>query len=339
MTIELITAISNFQVEDAVIESLTQREFRLHFRAFTWRDLEDELKTCQEDQRYLLVMDESFAINLGEIRKYLSESISYLVLNGDSAPSPELLFELAYERLRRVEAVKQTQIVRSRGNAIGFTGSWASPGISSVAINVAAELSTSREVLLNDVNPLRRDLMHLLGLKRDQHKVKMNNRLSVVDHNSDHSDDESPLLHPESLNILDLGSAPDIELSLSDRRAPGRSFAEFIHNCRELVFVIGPESHALQQMESFSMQLQSLIPNIKVTYVLNRLGSSSRHQGIKRSFQKKVNEFGSDQRSFLIPADYSLMDRAQGRFASVLEVSPRSALRRAYQELAVYLDK
>ncbi|MEY3400092.1 MAG: hypothetical protein RLZZ486_560, partial [Actinomycetota bacterium] len=36
MRIELITAISNFQVEDSVIESLTQREFTLHFRALTF---------------------------------------------------------------------------------------------------------------------------------------------------------------------------------------------------------------------------------------------------------------------------------------------------------------
>ncbi len=338
MRIELITAISNFQVEDSVIEILTQREFTLHFRALTFSDLETALKCCQVEQRYLLVMDEGFASNFGELRKYLSESISYLILNGESAPKPELLFELVYEKLRRVETVKNSRIIRTLGNAIGITGSWASPGITSVALNLAAELSLSRNVLLNDVNPHRRDLMHLLGMKRDQYQVKMNDRLSVLDHHPNRAD-ESLLVNPNSLSILDLGSAPDLEVSLSDRRAAGRSFAECMQSCRELVFVTGPESHSLQQMEGFSLQLQAMVPNMKITYVLNKLGSSSRHQGVRRSFQKKINEFSTDGRSFLIPADYSLMDRAQGRFASVLEVSPRSALRRAYQELAVYLNK
>jgi hypothetical protein len=338
MRIELITAISNFQVEDSVIESLTQREFTLHFRALTFSSLETVLKGCQVEHRYLLVMDEVFASKFGELRKYLSESISYLILNGETAPKPELLFELAYERLRRVETVKSSQIIKTLGNAIGITGSWASPGITSVALNLAAELSLSRHVSLNDVNPYRRDLMHLLGMKRDQYQVKMNEHLSVVDHRPD-SSDEALLVNPNTLSILDLGSAPDLEVSLSDRRAAGRNFAEFMQSCRELVFVTGPESHSLQQMEGFSLQLQAMVPNMKITYVLNKLSSSSRQQGVRRSFQKKINEFNSEGRSFLIPADYSLMDRAQGRFASVLEVSPRSALRRAYQELAVYLNK
>jgi hypothetical protein len=180
--------------------------------------------------------------------------------------------------------------------------------------------------------------MHLLGMKRDQHRVKLNNHLSILDLHPNTSD-EALEDRQNILSILDMGSAPEIEVSLSDRRAPGRSFAELLQSCKELVFVVGPENHALRQMEEFSLQLQSMIPNIRVTYVLNRLASSSRHQGIKRSFQRKLNELGTDNSAFLIPADYSLLDKAQGRFASVLEVSPRSALRRAYQELAVYLSK
>lgn len=338
MKIELITAISNFQMEDAVIESLTQRDFNLNSRALAISDLQRILEKCHIDQRYLIVMDEVFALNLGELSRYFSESISYLILNSESVPKPEALFEMAYERLRKVEAVKSNPIGRSFGNAIGITGSWASPGISSIALNLAAELSLSRDVLLNDVNPYRRDLMHLLGMKRDQHRVKLNNHLSILDLHPNTSD-EALEDRQNILSILDMGSAPEIEVSLSDRRAPGRSFAELLQSCKELVFVVGPENHALRQMEEFSLQLQSMIPNIRVTYVLNRLASSSRHQGIKRSFQRKLNELGTDNSAFLIPADYSLLDKAQGRFASVLEVSPRSALRRAYQELAVYLSK
>lgn len=338
MKIELITAISNFQMEDAVIESLTQRDFNLNSRALAISDLQRILEKCHIDQRYLIVMDEVFALNLGELSRYFSESISYLILNSESVPKPEALFEMAYERLRKVEAVKSNTSRRSFGNAIGITGSWASPGISSIALNLAAELSLSRDVLLNDVNPYRRDLMHLLGMKRDQHRVKLNSHLSILDLHPNTSD-EALEDRQNILSILDMGSAPEIEVSLSDRRAPGRSFAELLQSCKELVFVVGPENHALRQMEEFSLQLQSMIPNIRVTYVLNRLASSSRHQGIKRSFERKLNELGTDNSAFLIPADYSLLDKAQGRFASVLEVSPRSALRRAYQELAVYLSK
>lgn len=338
MNIELITAISNFQIEDAVIESLTQRDFNLSFRALSCRDLERVLENCQADQRYLVVMDEVFALDMGKLKRYFSESISYLILNGESVPKPETLFEMAYDRLRKVESVNSNPIQRSLGNAIGITGSWASPGISSVALNVAAELSISRDVNLNDVNPYRRDLMHLLGMKRDQHQVKLNNHLSIVDLHPN-TKDESVTEKASILSILDMGSAPDLEVSMSDRRTQGSSFAEFLQSCKELVFVVGPENHALKQMEEFSVQLQSMIPKMRVTYVLNKLSSSSRHQGIKRSFQKKVSELGSERAGFLIPADYSLIDKAQGRFASVMEVSPRSALRRAYQELAVYLNK
>lgn len=338
MSINLITAISNFHIEDTVIESLTQREFTLHFRALIFSDLEGILKSCQEDQRYLLVIDQEFAQNFGEIKKYLSENISYLILNGDNAPHSDLLLEMAYESLRRVESVSNLKITRSLENAIGVTGSWASPGVTSVALNLAAEISLSRKISLNDVNPHRRDVMHLLGLKRDQYQVKLTDNLSVVDLGLEELEN-LPQFPTDELSILDLGSAPDLQVSLSDRRAPGRKFAELLQSCKELVFVTSPESHGLQHMVSFSSQLQVLIPNMRVTYVLNKLGSSSRHQGLKRSFQKKIGEFDSEGRSFLIPADYALIDRAQGRFASIMEISPRSALRRAFQDISVHLNK
>jgi hypothetical protein len=334
MKIGVITKFTNFEIEDSIIELLTRREFYLFSRVSDKSNLLLVLGKCESEKRYLIICDDSLGLNNSDLKTLPRENIAVLELNRDDLKVNEDLFEIVYERLRQPEKAQSNQVRQPSGNWIGFTGSSASPGISTLALNVSAEISLSQKITLVDADAERRDLMFRLGLNRDLKSIKMNDNLTVIDWN----EEQDPLTF-QDMGLVDLGSAPDLKVALSDRRSSGKSYAENLQSCASIIFVSHPENHSINQMRNFSRQISEIFPEIKVSYVLNKAGTSARHLAFKKSFKSQVEDPSPESRKFIVPADYSAVDRAQGRFGSLLESAPRSAIRRAVRELAIYLGK
>lgn len=341
MEIKLITALSSFEVEDAVIEILTQREFSLVKRVMTKKDLIATLILANEEDRFLVVCDEYSAISPRDRREFPGEHIVVIELSAGSRPNPIEFMEMVYERLRAPEPESKKVTGKQFENWVGFTGSCGSPGISTIASNVAAEISLSSKTLLIDADFGRGDLCSRLGMKNNGRQLLLNQNLHLLELSKDKSGmmiDDLTAQDLADVICIDIGEAPDLELTLTDRRAAGKSYFENLQRCKKIIYVTHPEPYALLEMERFANQMLIHNPNAEITYVLNRLSASSRHSALKRRFQQSVTRMEASGKSFMIPFDHNLVDRTHARFATILEVAPRSSLRKGIRSLSVYLN-
>ena len=80
--------------------------------------------------------------------------------------------------------------------------------------------------------------------------------------------------------------------------------------------------------------MTEIAPDISIVWVLNKIGKSTRQKTIQKSFSARI--LGNP--GFYLPREYAVLDRAQGQYSTLMEVAPRSALRRAVKGLSIYLD-
>lgn len=349
MKINLITALSLFEVEDLVVESLSAREFQLFARAHSKSNLKDLLESYRSEHRVLVVMAKEISINHDELQGIDHEQIAILEIDEEQSFTSEWLFEKAYEQLRKTEsdptdrkAFLQTKLVATN-DWIGFTGCTASPGTTTLATNLAAEFSLFQKTNLIDADTFRPDIEMRLGLKNSANLIELSDNLNFLQlsnylsNENTEQEDWNLQLDKDAFTCVDLGRAPDFRRAISDRRKHGRSYIENLKRCKKLVYVINPEPHCFGEMIGFYRQMNEIYPEAQVIFVMNGVISSSRHQGLKKSFAKKVMDLGAASKPHFIPLDVALIDRAKAKFATVNEIAPRSPVRKAYQELAIYL--
>jgi Flp pilus assembly CpaE family ATPase len=332
-----ITALTSFEQEDIVVDSLISRDFSLLCRAMQPDQLIHDLGVLGTEKRVIVIIDELFGLNTFEISQLRSEYVACLELPSDARVNRDELISLVDAALRKPEETTATK-KRITGSKkwIAFTGSSGSPGISTISLNVAAELALMHDVNLIDADPHRGDLNTLLGLKSDEWQTPLNPRLLLWNQKLDKSLNQFSQLvddTKEKLTCIDIGDAPNLHELLTDRRNEGKRYLETLVSCGRIVFIGQPDSHSLYEMEEFSCAIQESLPHLPITFVLNKAGTSNRQQAIQKRFRAKVN--GKD--NFLIPREDSILDRAQSRYATVVEISPRSPLRKSLRQLSVHL--
>jgi len=133
---------------------------------------------------------------------------------------------------------------------------------------------------------------------------------------------------------IDIGDAPPLKELVKDRRKLGRDFLENYQMCSHVVYVAQAENYSLAELESFREAMTEIAPEISIVWVLNKIGNSTRQKAIQKSFSARI----SGNQGFYLPREHAVLDRAQGQYSTLVEVAPRSALRRAVKELSIYLD-
>lgn len=339
MKISFVTALTSFEQEDMVVDSLISRSFILMKRAMTKAELLDALTSISPDDRVIIIFDESFGLTPGEVSHLRSEQIALLRIESNARLSHDEISEFVLESLRQPEQTPNLQLgFRGNRNWLAFTGASGSPGISTVALNVASELSLIRKVVLVDADPYRSDLHALLGMKSSEPHTQLHENLLLRNlwTTPEFESFLKETIHADQpLFCFDLGDAPPLEDLFTDRRAPGKHYLEVLRHCQQIIYVVQPESYGLHEMERFSRVITETFPGVSITFVLNKVGTSNRQLGMQKSFRSKAVA----GETFLIPREYPILDRAQGRYATVLELSPRSTLRKGLRQLSIYLNK
>lgn len=339
MNFSFITALTAFEQEDIFVDSLISREFTLLLRAMHREQLLDALGALDSDQRVIVIIDEIFGLTPFEISQFRSEHVACLEIASDTRLSRDEINVLVESALRKPEKVTVShRKVEGSKKWIAFTGSSGSPGISTVSLNVAAEIALMQNVNLIDADPYRGDLHMLLGVKSDEWQTQLHSRLVLWNQSAGQVLDQFSQLVDEGKNdftCIDIGDAPNFKELLTDRRSNGKRYLETFLSCGRIVFIAQPDNHGLYEMEQFSSAVSESFPQLPVTYVLNKAGTTNRQQAMQKRFRAKLKN--SDH--FLIPRDESIIDRAQSRYSTVLEIGPRSSLRRSMKQLSVHLIK
>jgi hypothetical protein len=334
LSISLITALNNAELEDVIISCLTPQGFTLKKRCYSQESLMDAISTLESDTRAVIFFMSGYHITREQRAATGAESIAYVEISSDSRISADEIQSRAMEALRNPElAIASRTSRKQERNWLTFTGSTSAPGISTVTLNVASELSQKRVVTLLDVDSHRKDQHFMLGMQYEV-KSKVSSNLSLFNIESEvmASELDNTSSH---VNCIDLGAAPSLDSLLTDRRLSGRRFLEVIEQSTHIIYVLQAERHGIAAMDKFQRFIAAEIKSASVIYILNKMGNSSRHNALRKSFQAQLG----DHRGFILPRDNDVLDRAQGHYSALSEVGQRTPLRRALRELSLYLDE
>lgn len=335
MNISFATALSSHELEDQVIATLTSQGFHLSFRAITPSHLEEFLLAIDHNERILIVFDEAFQSIVQSGENISNSQLRFFFMESKATWSNQAITQAALEVLRQ-PSISKTYPRRkvSRSDWIGVVGTSGSPGISSMAINIAAEISQKLPTRIVDADHQNQDLHILLGTRREGTSI-LTSSLALLSITSD--EDRRSLEEDDSrISVIDMGETPRLHSEIfTDRRSKVRNTIDLMMQAHQLIYVVQPENRALRELDTFLEFAQQELSHLHLTFLFNKLGNSTRHKGILRSFKKRV----ADRPLFVVPRDYALFDRAQARFATLGEVGARTSARRAISELSIYLSK
>lgn len=333
MSIGLITALVNAENEDRIIASLISDGFTLEKRCHSMHQLRDYLSVTSSTERFLIIADEEFGLLSQDCSTLVSEQRALLQVPAHTFLSSEEIRFRSHEAVRQpVAPILQLRTFQRQKNFVAITGSSGSPGITTIALNLASELSEQRKVQLIDGDPQRRDLFQRIGLQnRDTSALTPQLSVASIDYMNTATTLDANL---GTIVCIDIGDAPPLKELVKDRRKLGRDFLENYQMCSHVVYVAQAENYSLAELESFREAMTEIAPEISIVWVLNKIGNSTRQKAIQKSFSARI----SGNQGFYLPREHAVLDRAQGQYSTLVEVAPRSALRRAVKELSIYLD-
>ena len=325
-------ALTSHEVEDRVIETLSTQGFMLLFRAATPEQLTEFVNELETSERLVILTEEISLVN-----SFLLPHRSHtktIQLDRELLKSNETLISAVNEAMRQ-PLVEKLGFGRTAAHPswIAVTGSSSSPGISTVALNIATEMANIRPCTVIDGDNRNHDMHIFLGTRKEGETV-LNPSLSYLGIFDDRDREKLEISNGKTC-VLDVGAMPRIdENMLADRRLVTRETLDRIFQSKQIIYITQPDHRAQLELESFLDFAEIELSRHHISYVINRVGGSQRQKSIVKSLRNRIG----DKPTFLIPRDDALFDRAQGRFAATCEVGARSQVRKTLQEISVYLS-
>ena len=329
MKIGIITWLENADFEDVVLEALLTEgisKVELEYRALTQDLLLSYLeRKPTTDSRFILIhASEEISSDLERELRRFPNAIRMAIepVAGNAAVEIERIVNRALREFDSTPTPRRS--IQRQKNLIVVTGTTGAPGITTVTLNLASELSQFRSVELIDLHPYRRDLAFLLGAKRSSECVRLSERLSIAGGLSDQN---------LELQIVDAGSLPKLESAFSDRRAPVREFIDLLERAETIIFLMTPDNNHMFELESFLASLDAGRVSGRPIFILNQMGSTRRERSIQKRFSARVGKY----ESMVLPLDREALDRAKSAYSALIDVAPRSKLRKSIGEVAGHL--
>jgi MinD-like ATPase involved in chromosome partitioning or flagellar assembly len=329
MKIGIITWLESAEFEDIVLQALLTEgisRVELEYRALSIDSLIDFLvNKPTSDSRFILIHDTE-EINSAlerELRRFpgaIRMAIEPVI--GDVTVEIERIVNRALREFETSPTPRKA--VHRQKNLVVVTGSTGAPGTTTITLNLGNELARSRAVELIDLNPSRRDLAFLLGAKRSSESVHLSENLAISGELSDAS---------SALQLVDSGPIPNLESAFSDRRAPARGYVDLLERAETIIFLMTPDNNHMFELESILASLDAGRISARTIFILNQMGNTRRERSIQKRFSARVGKYESE----LLPFDRDSLDRAKGAYSALLDVAPRSKLRKAIGEVAVRL--
>lgn len=322
MSFKVITVISDPNTEDKVIEALSSESTNISilYRAHSLEGLERFSSNSVDAISNVVLIHDGIEDQLGD-NHLLNYTASLNIAALDTSNSV-LLRSGILTAIRKQESTHtiQSSIVK-RANHIAVTGSSASPGITTLAINIADELSQTDMVRIIDLDPWRRDIAYLLGSREGMEPIRITERLRIE------LASEEPT---KGFTLLDLGACPNVINAMTDRRQVTKDFVTWIESSEVLVYVTKPEPTLFPEIATFVANLGRRDISTKTFFVINQIGRTPQDKvGFKR-LQKLLEGY-----EYVIceeDRDASRISRAQ--HSALRQIAPRSRLRKSMEEAA-----
>lgn len=326
MKIGIITWLESAEFEDVVLQALLTEgisRVELEYRALSIDSLIEFLvDKPTTDSRFILIHDgdEISSALERELRRFpgaIRMAIQPVI--GDVTVEIERIVNRALREFESIPVPRKS--VARQENLVVVTGSTGAPGTTTITLNLGNELARSRPVEMIDLHPNRRDLAFLLGAKRSSESVRLSDQLSISGELSEAS---------STIQLVDAGPIPNLVSAFSDRREPARRYVDLLERAEKIIFLMTPDNNHMFELESIIASLDAGRIKARATFILNQMGNTRRERSIQKRFSARVGKYDSQ----LMPFDRDSLDRAKSAYSALLDVAPRSKLRKSIGEVA-----
>ena len=334
--INVITAIGNPELEAIISRTLYNSGNDIRLRAISF----DQIVTFCEDsvsesERWVIVASSDLlGFSHREFLALQRESVTCVLLDLSNVPTTaDAINALIATNIRVPMVHRATTPPRRLVSAIGITGTMGSPGRSTLALNLASEISELRAVTLVDSDINNLSLAFHLGLNDLMWNDEKRYTLSPNFHLITDQEFSRDSLEQDRRYIVDFGPIRKINEILTDRRSSGRHQAQWLESCSTLLYVVKADERSLAHLEQFLLERRNLPARQELIFVLNQLGNSRWFRSHEKVFKETT-----PGAKFLLPLDHSIAERTRTQHTTLKEISPRSALRRSIGEIARHIE-
>jgi cytidylate kinase len=278
-----ITAIINSECEAEVANLLFSHGNNIIYRALTFSALTNYLNEHKADEQLTIIYSTDL-VKKEEISKVskLFVSVRFIPVTPNKFDATELIACIS-ESIRK-------PMVRDRDridNLIAVIGSPSSPGVSTIANQVAARFNGAQ----------------LISLKSDAYRTPVSpvNKLMEVENLNFFE----KLSNDQTL-VMDAGSTVALTSTLTDRRISGQLQDLVLNAAKRIVYVIRADTSGINYLSKFIADYQNLILPPAITYLLNQQRFDSSARLVNTQFLSIVS--GKDH--LQLPFDY----RAAARY-------------------------
>ena len=333
--INVITAIGNPELEALISRTLFNSGNDIRLRAISFDEV---IKFCEvdvsENERWVIVASSDLlGFNHREFIALQHESLTCVLLDSTNVPTTSDAINALIATHIRAPMVHRASPPKRLVSAIGITGTMGSPGRTTLALNLASELSELQTVTLVDSDINNATLAYLLGLNDLKWSDEKRYTLSPNFHLVTEREFSRDSLERDRRYIVDIGPVKNINEILTDRRSSGRHQAQWLESCSTLIYVVKADDRSLAHLEQFLLERRNLPARQEIIFVLNQLGNSRWFRSHEKTFKESA-----PGAKFLLPLDHSVTERTRTQHTTLKEIAPRSALRRSIGEIARHIE-
>ena len=343
--IEVMTCIRDGVLEDQIISAIPIAipDFTILLRSHEINSvillLSNELSRDATSLRRVVLFHDCDAGDLGEIRS-LENALSKKKKNSEALERSILIIDINKLNLRNQKILIEeiSNLIRSDHNSpmpseqrkrlrfrnlILVTGTSGSPGITTVAANLAWNMAQSHTTSLIDRDPQRRNLALLFSGRGEEEFFSVSPHLIISR--------ELSVREEADITIVDGGAMIDLIAARTDRRQPAREFIDLVDLAALTIFVAQPESAQLHEIERFIDQRRELSRYSPLLILLNKFFPSRDH----RIFLKSLTRMNQQEPILIGHRDLGAIDRSKREALLLAQISSRSKIRRDLQALTV----
>lgn len=357
---EVVTAVADSELEGFVAGTLFSQGWNVIFRALDTASLtaflDSDLVQCHN---VVLIYSPDLPGISPEVIACLQGKVRQVV--GFSSESGEAqdfigLFQVpreSSELLNLVRGFVRAPLVRNsitetpkkrRANVVAIGSSTGSSGCTSLAINLAMELSVlGHETVLVDAdvrNPSIAALLSLHKLDQESSSRVIAPHLSVSEFTRERvprlTDYLDELFSNSDFAIIDLGSLARVSDSLTDRRWTSSMIHWSCERADALWLVGKGDTLGMHRLESLVRDFSQTTIRAKVSIALS-MTSRGRKAKAREDEYFAIASPLHPQNLFALPRDTRALTRAEGERATLLEIDDRSSLRKRIAAMAVGL--
>ena len=349
-----ITAIHNSEFESFAASTLFGQGWNVLHRALDWQSVEDFLDGAEKLPDAILCSTDITGLSLESIEALKLKGIRVFLFGQKSETSTEFsgtlpMPESALELIGLVRGSIRSPLIRTtksevksiRAKVLGITSAHSGAGSTTLAINLASELSIEgNRTLLVDAHPSAPAVAILLG-EQGLHSVKGFQQVSAgfwaIEITQSNANESISLLddalHEFDIIIVDLGPTHDVSQTLSGRRWSGETFVWVASHADQLWVLAKSDYLSLERLRKLTQEFlrNSVKPEISFIQTLARI--TRRSNVADEQFTGATRALGVRE-VLKIPLDARSISMAEGAHETLYQSNEKSLLRKSIQELA-----